>query len=273
MRKIDLAFECPVKYLDTFASNMDYEFALTHLLSNPDYKAFFKKQISKGRRCILDNSAFELDGPVSNEVLVEATLDLMPKVVVAPDHFKDSAKTLEKTESFISLMARNGILRRVDIAGVVQGSTFDEWIACYQKMSSMEWVTWICIAFEINFELPNEEEIKTSSLTRARMLKRIHLVRWLEKMGLLCNKDHHLLGMSDGFELFYQSEIPQITSADTSSPIIHGLNNIHYTIAGLPGEKIKEKMNFDLDNIGIEQLFVIYKNIDCMKEWAKGKLC
>jgi hypothetical protein len=81
-------------------------------------------------------------------------------------------------------------------------------------------------------------------------------------------KKYHLLGASDCVEYRFLKKYPFITTADTSSPVVHGIHSISYYDYGLPCEKIEKKIDFDC-KLNLKQMQNITKNIRIVKNFAK----
>jgi len=255
-----LSFEIPVRYLEELSTYTDFDFVLAHLLGNSTYLNFYKKQVDKNRFVILDNSAFELSQPINGNELIRLTKLLNPSLVIAPDYLNNDKATLNEVKSFIELVQKEKL--KVKIGGVVQGDSLDKWLNCYKEYEKLP-IDLICIPFDVPFNVRN---IKVGSITQQWMLNRLHLIKYLLKEKLLINKPHHLLGASNPIEILGYSNFPIEMSMDTSSPIVHGLNLIRFNEKGLPGEKIKNKMDFFVV-ANVKQMDAILYNINTLKNW------
>jgi len=262
---IDLSFEVPIAHLDEYAENMDYDFALAHLvLQSEDYKAYYKRQSTK-RLVILDNSMFELGHPLESEQLVDICAQIGAQELVAPDYL-NVERTIQAVMDMRKELEKKKL--KVKLLGVVQGKTYDEWMQCHTQLVRLPFVDRICICFNPMFRLGVPEEHKNSE-TKGWMWTRINFMKMLQRSGLMNHgKTYHLLGLADGRELFYQKEIKQITTNDSSSPIVHGWNDVLYTQQGLLNEKIKEKVDFSA-KIPEEKSKSIIHNIEMLKSWSR----
>ena len=128
-------------------------------------------------------------------------------------------------------------------------------------------VSKICIGFDFNFEVPNEN--KRKSLTQQYMERRIKIFEYLVKNNEInSTKEHHLLGASDCVEYRFLKKYSFITTADTSSPIQHGIHNVLYRDYGLSCEKIKDKLNFGV-KLNKKQINDITKNIRVVRKFSR----
>lgn len=260
---INLAFEIPFRYLKRFSKSTDFDFVLTHLVkSSTVYRDFYREQSEKGRYVILDNSVFELGKPISPDELLFAAGEIKATTVIIPDFLKDSKKTLES----VNVVIGDKRFDKYQLAAVPQGDSFDDWISCYKVVSLMERVSTICIPFDIHFKVPGC--IERNTLTRSWMERRIGLLKQIKDLGLIVQgKKYHLLGASDCVEFRFAKKLGFVTSADTSSPVVHGMFGVLYRDYGLPGEKIKEKINFEAV-LTKKQIKDIFKNISKVRKFA-----
>jgi hypothetical protein len=217
---IKLACEFPLSVTSQLSNYVDYDFVLTHLvLDNQQYREFYKQRKTYK---ILDNSIFELGEAVSNSKLFEALEIIKPNVIIAPDVLKDSAKTINRTKSFLSEFSSKNTFN-CTIAGVLQGTSLSDLIQCYNFYTSEPLINTICIPFDLNIiELTNPN----LSMELNWLVQRVFLTDFIEKSGLVCsNYNYHLLGVGLPVEVVYQSKHSWITSIDTSAPVVAGLQN------------------------------------------------
>ena len=78
------------------------------------------------------------------------------------------------------------------------------------------------------------------------MENRLLCVQRLIDEGLIFKDlEYHLLGCGNPLELLYQKQHDWIRSCDTSSPIVHGINDVLYDpYLGLMQPKIQTKLDF-----------------------------
>lgn len=261
---IKLAFEIPITYLGWFSRAAHYDFALTHMVEKSSiYKDFYRKQNHKGRYIMLDNSAFELGVALDPSRVIDASKEINSNCIIATDVISDGKATISSIDQFIIDAEKLGYKK--EIAAVVQGNTLEDWLACYKYIKNNPKIDVICINFNIIFDVPNSpiKETKTHTL----MHKRITLINYLVTNNLIdVYRKYHLLGATDCIEYKYLKRYDFIKTADTSSPIVHGINNIQYTYDGLPCDKIKEKIDFDI-KLKLPQRQCIERNINIIKKF------
>jgi len=175
--------------------------------------------------------------------------------VVAPDVLFDSNETVESAIDFINsvtylkeqkddvtlFMSNPKYTKDFKVMVVPQGKTPEDWISCYTRLSEIEGVDVIglsCLAIPHCFS--KITGIKTI------MENRLLCVQKLIDEGLIFNDlEYHLLGCGNPLELMYQKQHDWIRSCDTSSPIVHGINDVLYdSYLGLMQPKIQTKLDF-----------------------------
>lgn len=233
-----ISHEVPICLLEESRDFNDYDYALVHLFAdNHKYYNFYKESINKGRRVILDNSAYELGHPFEIEVYKKYILALEPTEYILPDYRDDSKKNYEAIRSWRCPFEGAALLRGGSITkiGVVHGESYQDFIDNYRLISP--YVNKIAISFE-SFFSDFAESLKIS-LAEAR-------VRIIYKMcadGIIdTHKPHHILGALSPTEYQYYIKFSWIETVDTSNPILHGILGQRYVgLAGLE-KKSKEKL-------------------------------
>lgn len=263
---IKLAFEIPTSCLPRFSKMTNYDFALTHLVEKDEiYAKFYLSQSEKGRWIMLDNSVFELGVAVEYARIIAAANKIKAHCVIAPDVLANGKETCVRSLDFIDFVKKANY--PYEVAIVIQGNSFEDWLNCYKCLSIIPEAKRICVNFKLDFEVPNEVKQKTK--TQMWFERRIRLFEYLVQNNLIVeNKEYHLLGASDCVEFRFLKKYPFITTADTSSPVVHGINNIIYRDYGLPCEKIDKKLDFNA-KLALKQIQNITKNIHIVKNFAK----
>lgn len=254
---MDLAFEVPTKHLTTLGQHNDYNFALAHLINDEQYLTHYRES---NKYTICDNSAFELNSPLSSEQVVNAAKILDADEIVAPDSFGSAAKTIKATNDFIKYLDSSGNLGKFKVMGVVQGANVPDWINCLVHMRDNKHIDVIGFSY-VGCKSFNPD------LANAR-IQAVHLATHSATGNL--KKTIHLLGMgSNPLELKLQKKISNIRSCDTSLPIVQGLsNNKLHPITGLVGPKLVRPDNYFDTNITEAQMDSIVHNIKTMKQWV-----
>ena len=264
---IKIAHEGPLEIMAEIRQNTDYCYALVHLFeTDQKYFNFFKESLYMGRKVLLDNSLFELGDAFDSEKYVTWINRLNPTEFIIPDSLGNTLKTIRLTEEFI-----NNHLSHVNHSkaiGVVQGSTYNEMVYCYQQMESFHIpksaFAFISEAYLTEFPHPN----KYVSMSMGRVLI---LSRMLKDGIINTRKPHHLLGCMHPreFSFYTGQEFDWIDTIDTSSPVIHGIKNIQYSDA--MGTWVKESTKVvDLLYVSLnkEQMECIRNNIKAFRKYV-----
>jgi hypothetical protein len=191
-----LSFEIPTQHLEEFIPLEDFEFGLAHLFLNQDFKGA-EEYVKRYQGCLLDNSMYELGGPLSVEALLKATELAKPCAVIAPDYMDDHVKTLA---GVYDLYQNRPQKCKWTIAGVVQGADYEARRKCYLELQRCN-ASPICFPFRS----PREDTIKR-----------------LAQEGLIkTHKWYHLLGLRSLDELRWK--LPGYWSCDTGK-VFKGFN-------------------------------------------------
>ena len=243
----------------------DYDYALVHLFDkDPDYLQFYKNRVKEGRHVLLDNSIFELGKAYDNKSFANWVKQLRPTEYIVPDALEDMQKTIEQMEEW------NKNFRDVPgkKIGVVQGSTPQELIDCYNYLDKQADCDKIAISFDYKIYeqiVPHKNKYMSWMLGRATMLANM-----LANDIINTKKPHHLLGCGLPQEFALYRDYDWIETIDTSNPIVHGIKGIQYEYGGL---QTKESVKLvDLLNVEItpEQLYDINHNINYFRRYVNG---
>lgn len=254
---MDLAFELPIKHLKELGAHNDYHFTLAHLIGNEEYLTHYRES---NNYTICDNSAFELNTPLSAPEVVNAASLLRAQEIIAPDSFGSGKGTIQATTDFIKYLDGEGYLGKFRIMGVVQGANVPDWINCLLHMRDNKHID------VIGFSYVGCKHF-ASDLANARIGAVNVAVH--ENHGNL-KKPIHLLGMgSNPTELLAQRNVPTIRSCDTSLPVVQGLykNKLHPS-TGLVGPKLSRPDDYFNTTADKEQMDSIVHNINIMKQWV-----
>jgi len=255
-----LSCEIPVPNLEVFHKFMDYDFVLTHMIEKSTEYTNFYKQSSNYK--ILDNSAFELDEPVTISQLFEAGYEVGAHEIVLPDVMGDTEASRDKLYKGIGECLELYSNYRPKLVAVCHGETIEEFISYFIELYHNKHIYRICIPFHTYF-VCRESETETFLLSRLKITQRLHHTF---KGNIL--KKVHLLGASNPIEMKYQNYYPWIDSVDTSSPIQQAKLGIMYDlIKGVP-EKKKIKVDFD-NSLTEEEIRRAMFNLGILKSWCR----
>jgi len=247
---------CPTQHLQDFASLSRFHLILPHLhKDHPDYKSFYVERARLGDFVMMDNSFFELHetGEVlSHEFLISEANDMGCSEVVAPEVLGDVSGSVKELEEFLYQSSK--LKSRVPVAAVLQGSTLDELVQYFFELNENYSDDISCIAIPFALDFHHNDSALEESHTMRRVINRQKLITAInDKINWDNNNTEetitpipvHLLGLADPVELLAYKNISWIRSNDSSTAYIHGSNNILITDKGLPGEKIKAKVDFN----------------------------
>lgn len=129
----------PVAHLREFADGDPLHLVLSHLLTNTEYRQFYREQHLKGAYLILDNGAHENKaGEVMRDLLLKAMM-IRASEVVLPDTLFDHHATVRGAQDALNYLMADG----QDVwAGapyptfmvVPQGNTRNEYERCFQDL-------------------------------------------------------------------------------------------------------------------------------------------
>ena len=245
-----VSHEVPLDLLDKSRDFNDYDYALVHLFNEKfgfRYYSFFSESLRRGRKVILDNSAFELGEPMEVEEYLEWILALEPTEFVLPDFRNDSEATIKaaldwdykKTASMKSI-------------GVVHGSNFREYCDCYSELNK----TVDKIAFSVESFFEKKAENLNISLAQARVL----VLKEMEDLNIIDkSKPHHILGCLHPLEYRNYSTAEWIETVDTSNPIVHGIVFGRYPDGSMkdykkPSDKLADMMEMKIDDTTLQNI-------------------
>jgi hypothetical protein len=245
----------------------DYQFVLLHkILEDKDYAELVCAFAGCGEFTYLDNSCFELGESLDNDILYEWFTRLEPNYVVLPDVLGDKKRTLERSLEFINDYP-DTIIHGMP---VIQGSTPDEMIECYNDFMKFE------VGHEggiLGFPIIGIPFVY-SWIDKDPTLQANERIKLLEKMDKECiNKSlkHHLLGTWQAREFAHYRKYDWIHSIDTSNPVMSALDGTPY--AGIHGLTQKPKSTFDSvydmkeEDINLD---LLYYNVDTFREIVTG---
>jgi hypothetical protein len=242
---------------------------LAHLVEeNEAYRNFYidLKKKNPGVFYHLDNSAFEKfkrgEEFYNPDKLMDMARLVSANSIVMSDYPKEpSSKTIEAAKTLIPKFKSAGFQTFFcpqselgDIEGLI--SSFD-WAIKNRDIDFIGVSILACpIALGIN-EQKYEDGSRDESYRMQRYLARWRIFEILRQRGMLddisTSYRFHCLGMTDGpreIDLLRQYH-KHIFSWDSSSPIWHGINNIHYdhSPTGLIKGKYEEEVDFDIEII------------------------
>lgn len=222
---IEVSHESPISILKASRDYNDYDYALVHLFEEHEkYYDFFVESLKANRTVYLDNSIFELGESFDTQRYVRWIEKLKPTLYIVPDTLEDSKSTMNKFHEWIHDNQTNR-LPGVKM-GVVQGTTWNEIVECYEYMSTH--ADMIAISFDYSY-------YQTTGSGGTKLLRyctgRQRLIDDLKRYGIWnYNKPHHLLGCSLAREFRHYVNDTSIISLDTSNPVVAAIHDERYLV-------------------------------------------
>lgn len=242
-----IAHEAPLSIFDKVQELTDYDYFLVHLFEeNEQYLAKAHESVSKGRETILDNSIFELEESWDPDRFAYWVQEMKPTYYIIPDVLDDGNATVNSFENFMS--------KYPDLPGksiaVAQGTTYEEFVGCYNYFKNDGRVDKIALSFNHPFfeEYPTTWE--SNKYEKYMLGRQDTLDRMLKDNIIDTSIPHHLLGCGLPQEFKAYVEYDWIDSLDTSNPVIHGIKDIWYSADGLSDKesvKLYTMMNDDVN--------------------------
>lgn len=233
----------------------DRYFCLAQLYMDPanvEYRNFFKQKVAEGKWVTLDNGAGD-HSLVNEDMLINATLDLMPSEVIPPDVLFDGITTIRNLESFLTAMEQRGLLGKVEVFGCPQGANKDEWLFVYKYMLNHPHVNTIGfskIAVPFAFlEAKDDTLIREARVMAYDMLKAAGLIR----------KPIHCLGAGDPREFIRYQNDPLMRSTDSCFSVWSAMNNISWSLGQF--ERIKTPHDYFTRPVTEDQKDLAIQNI------------
>lgn len=270
-----ISHEVPLSMLEESCSFNDYHYCLSHLnKESRQYRDFYKKMSEEGKVVYADNGCFELGKPINNDWLIRETLDIRPTHVIAPDFLDNKEKTLEATIDFKKKISETDY--KGNIIYVVQGSTYEEFVECYNEMKKMmREGDMFALPFDIKC-FYEEARRFSKTITQVYAYSRNILIdKMIEDRVIDYSIPVHLLGCSDPCEfLHYRGDkYSFIFSVDTSCPIVLSMFKERLPENGLGKEKLKLKIADNLDwKFDDDMKQLMYNNIEVFKRHYLGRV-
>ena len=265
---IRIAHESPISIFDFMQNHTEYDYALVHLLEeNEDYRKMFFEAKENGREIYLDTSIFELGTAFEPSKFVSWIQDLKPDYYFVPDTLEDSDSTIRQMIEWNDKYVHKVSGKKI---GVVQGTTYQDIVECYDFMNEQADVD--MIAFSFDYSYYNRSFFHPNKFV-SWALGRVGLLGKMYDEGIInVNKKHHLLGCALPLEFRFYREAGYnwIYSLDTSNPVVHAIKGIKYEEnTGLmikESQKLFELINYPAEKINkdilIENLYTFRKIVN-----------
>lgn len=276
---MQISHETPLCLLDISSSFNDYSYALVHLFKEyPLYYKFYKEEVNKGRKVLLDNSIFELGEAYDPDEFAFWIKELIPTEYIIPDVLESAEGTKDNyvsfTEKYTNLPG--------DAIAVVQGKTYEEIRDLYLFFLEQDNVKKIAISFDYSYYLSDESKEFAKCLNFAYTdnkwlgyaYGRIGILKRLNEEGILSTKKKlHLLGCAVPQEYSFYRYLDiddQIATIDTSNPIVAGILGKRYDTSGLEEKWSVKLVDFINTELNAEQLKDAWYNVNSFRKIVNG---
>ena len=114
---------------------MPMAMCLTHLVEeSKEYREFY--QAFPGYK-ILDNSLIELGDAVNLQRVLKAAQEIDAQEIILPDVFQEGDATIEAVMYSIHELRSLGEIDRYKLMAVAHGRTVEEWVSCFNALSTI----------------------------------------------------------------------------------------------------------------------------------------
>ena len=263
-----LSFITPTKYIKKYGSQSDFILALSHLIDIDEENAYEEAIIKTNLPILCDNGLFENSVPESLETLVAKALKISATHFFAPDILFDSKGTQKELDKTIKYLENPAFrFNKIKIAAVVQANNAEDYMKQLLDFNNNPAVDLIGLSI---LSIPKSfyDELGRYDITESRILV-LQKMKSMELHDGVKWKNCHLLGLGNDYgDVIYAKEFcPFVVSNDTSCCFQSGLFGKRLTDElEVPGGKVKEKVNFDLESLTREQRDCIQYNIHKCKE-------
>ena len=231
-----ITHEAPLDMMYTMRQYTDYDYCLVHLLEkSEEYVEYFLDAKECGRHIIMDCSLYELGSSFDSEKYAKWIERITPTEYIVPDVWQSYAENINSYKNFCAEYKHLPGKKM----GVLQGKTTQELINAYKLME--EKADKVCISFGYDYYLnlfnkhlpiqyvENVEAHQNRLKPLSFSCGRVFLINFLMAVGVLNkNKPHHLLGCGSPLEFSSYANYSFIETADTSHPVLLGLENKKY---------------------------------------------
>lgn len=257
---INVSVIAPAPYLREFVAQSPptvHHVAAQRVLTDADYRSFFRDEAERGAAIIVDNGVFDLGSALPAADLVAAARAVHAEEIILPDVMHDGPATTHATDhAATELRALTSDFR---LCAVVHGANDDEWLRCYEYFLADDRVASIALP-------ASRRKEPTTALCR----NRIEATRYLQQRGMVDpRRVYRLLGLGRAghLELFEQREHAWLTSVDCATPVILGAMGVRMLPDG-PYEKIPTPRVEALGRIDPNRYSLIHDNIAVVRRAA-----
>lgn len=269
-----LSLIAPTSMLQTICGEQSVQFCIVHrTLNDPEYAAFYASEARKTDTIvIMDNGLWELGSSMSFEALMEASRNILPDELIAPDVLYDMPKTLHATSEFLTQLEcfkrsiRESSPKPVPFLefanfAVPQGKNRKDWLYCFDHFNNNPLIRTIGIPKILNKSWKPGGRLGCMSFLEHT--NRIH-----------SDKQYHALGVHDPTEFLQLSKFDWLRSVDTALPVHIGMSEIAFCFEnGLIGQSRPRRPEGFFDAklpLSAVATSCILFNVFIARNWSKG---
>lgn len=260
----------PVAHLVDFCYESRFHLVLSHMLTNPDYRAFYRDQRLRGSFLILDNGAHENTSGESMMPLLTQAKSIRASEIVLPDTLFDCDATIKGAEQALSFLLGPGQSIWMDAYPrfmlVPQGKTRQEWERCFEGLITAYQMAAVArpdlfphsVTIGVSKDYDqwgggHEGLLEYLSVFHEWMTFEVHLLGWGRRLWMLNRLAHNF---------------PWVRSTDSAKPFVYSINGIALSRAGtIPPYPTRDSSYFDTV-LGNEALKIAHHNVRIFREEA-----
>lgn len=247
----------PIQHLDLIKEG-DSAFCLAQLyIRDRKYREYFQTLKSEGWWITMDSGIGDHD-PVTQDELFDAMKDLLPSEVIPVDTLFDKDQTITNLFDFKNRMECEGLNNEIQIFGVPQGNTFEEWVDCYKILLAIPEVCTIGMS-KLSIPWVVSRSINDKNIGRDRNV----MYDFLKNSNLI-DKPLHFLGAGEPEEFLHYKDDPFVRSTDSCFAVWSAMNSVSfkegYIRIPTPKDYFKRSMDKPSINLSIDNVNYL-KNI------------
>lgn len=204
---------------------------------------------------ILDNGCYELDKSISLDELFECAEHINASEIILPDSMGKFQETLKLTTDALEYAYSRGI-KKYQYMGVIQGTTWDEYMACASLFLSIREIT--CIGIPKKFMRNSCGSDREAALVRALFVQEI-----ADKAEAL-QKTIHMLGLS--WSIMELTSVAHLVRSCDTNNIVENIKSDKYPFSSW-GESPKYSLGIPMTT---EQANKLWEADKQAQQYLKG---
>ncbi|MEV3926966.1 hypothetical protein [Actinomadura coerulea] len=257
---IEVSVIAPPAYLDLFVAQEPariHHVAAQQVLTDPAYRAFFRREAGRGAEIVVDNGVFDLGHALPAADLIAAARAVGAREIILPDVMGDGPATIAASDR--AAREIGDLSDDVRLCAVIHAADDHEWLRCYDHFASSDYAGSIALP-------ASRRPDPAQQLCRTRWAATRHL----EEHGMVEDRlVYRLLGLgrTGHLELAGQRKHRWIASVDGAAPVLLGAMGV----AMLPGGPYNKPSTPRIEHLGPipEHRFdLIRRNIQVVRDAA-----